>query len=103
MRRLRGYQAGINLGLWLSQNGGKSHEHFASLITRDDIARIASWGMDHVRLPVDYFTFEDDANPGVYKEDHTVWNYIEFSHIMQTSPRQVKCAGIVHRISRRVH
>ena len=69
MRRLSGYQVGINLGLWLSQNGGKSHEHFATFITRDDIARIASWGMDHVRLPVDYFTFEDDANPGVYKED----------------------------------
>lgn len=69
MSRLSGYKAGINLGLWLSQNNGKSYEHFAAFITRNDIARIASWGMDHVRLPVDYFTFEDDNNPGVYKEE----------------------------------
>ena len=69
MSRLSGYRAGVNLGHWLSQNNGKSHEHFSSYITRADIARIASWGMDHVRLPVDYFTFEDDAAPGVYKED----------------------------------
>jgi hypothetical protein len=27
-----------------------------------------SWGMDHVRLPVDYFIFEQDDNPGVYLE-----------------------------------
>lgn len=69
MSRLSGYRAGINLGLWLSQNNGKSDEHFATFITRNDIARIASWGMDHVRLPVDYFTFEDDANPAIYKEE----------------------------------
>jgi hypothetical protein len=69
MRRLDGYRAGINLGLWLSQNGEKSHEHFKSFITRKDIARIASWDMDHVRLPIDYFTFEEDVKPGVYKEE----------------------------------
>jgi len=69
MKRLSGYKAGINLGLWLSQNGGRSHEHFSTFITQADIERIAAWGMDHVRLPVDYFTFEDDAHPGVYQEE----------------------------------
>ncbi len=69
MSRMDGYRAGINLGLWLSQNNGKSHEHFASFITPQDLARIAGWGMDHVRLPVDYFTFESDDTPGVYQED----------------------------------
>jgi len=35
---LSGCKAGINLGLWLSQNGGKSHARFAAFMTRDDIA-----------------------------------------------------------------
>lgn len=68
-----GYMAGANLGHWISQYGKKSHEHFRSYITEPDIARIASWGMDHVRVPVDYFTFEDDAKPGVYREDGLVY------------------------------
>jgi endoglucanase len=73
MSRLSGYRAGINLGLWLSQNNGKSIDHFKEYITRSDIARIASWGMDHIRLPVDYFTFEDDTQPGVYKEEALIY------------------------------
>lgn len=27
-----------------------------------------SWGLDHVRLPVDYMLFESDDAPGVYDE-----------------------------------
>jgi aryl-phospho-beta-D-glucosidase BglC (GH1 family) len=68
MYKNEGYMAGANLGHWISQYGTKSHEHFKSYIQEKDIARIASWGMDHVRLPVDYFIFESDNNPGVYDE-----------------------------------
>ena len=68
MYKNEGYMAGANLGHWISQYGNKSHEHFKSYIREQDIARIASWGMDHVRLPVDYFTFESDDRPGVYQE-----------------------------------
>lgn len=68
MYKNEGYMAGANLGHWISQYGTKSHAHFESYIQEKDIARIASWGMDHVRLPVDYFIFESDDNPGVYQE-----------------------------------
>lgn len=66
MKRLSGFKAGVNLGHWLSQNGGQAEAHFDRYITQQDMERIASWGMDHVRLPVDYFTFEKE--PGVYDE-----------------------------------
>lgn len=45
---------GVNLGGWLSQCETRQHDaHFNSFITAQDIQRIASWGFDHVRLPVD--------------------------------------------------
>ncbi len=65
--------AGANLGHWISQYGSKSHDHFSNYITESDIKRISEWGMDHVRLPVDYFIFEDDANPGFYREDGLIY------------------------------
>lgn len=73
MYKNEGYMAGANLGHWISQYGSKSHEHFSGYITENDIGRIKSWGMDHVRLPVDYFLFEDDANPGFYRENGLVY------------------------------
>lgn len=77
MYQTEGYMAGTNLGHWLSQYGAKGHEHHDAYITGQDFARIASWGMDHVRLPVDYFLFEDDGAPGVYREDGL--RYIDFA------------------------
>jgi len=72
--------AGANLGHWISQYGTKSHGHFKSYIQEKDLERIASWGMDHIRLPVDYFIFESDDNPGVYLESGLVYidNCIEW-------------------------
>ncbi len=66
MKRLEGYMAGANLGHWISQYGSKSFEHWSSYITEPDIARMKAWGLDHVRVPVDYFLFEKDERPGVY-------------------------------------
>ena len=77
MYKLDGYMAGANLGHWISQYGDKDHSHHDSYITAPDFQRMASWGLDHVRVPVDYFLFEDDANPGVYKEDGL--KYIDFA------------------------
>jgi endoglucanase len=62
-------QAGVNLGGWLSQYREPDHDHFKTFINAEDIEQIAGWGMDHVRLPIDYSVVEDDARPGVYKED----------------------------------
>jgi endoglucanase len=61
-------KAGVNLGGWISQYRAYNHEHFKRFITAQDIRQIADWGMDHVRLPVDYPVLEDDATPFIYKE-----------------------------------
>lgn len=62
------YTAGVNLGGWLSQYQTYDTAHFKSFITEQDIQRIASWGMDHVRLPIDYPVLEADERPFHYKE-----------------------------------
>lgn len=60
MRRLEGYQRGINLGGWLSQ-GSHEKQHLDTFITKEDIDLIASWGADHVRLPLDFENVETEA------------------------------------------
>ena len=77
MRIFTGYQHGINLGGWLSQCW-HSEEHYDSFIGEADIARIASWGLDHVRLPIDYNLLETED--GTHKESgfarlHTVLDW----------------------------
>ena len=66
MRKFEGYEHGINLGGWLSQRE-YTKEHFDEFITEDDIKTIASWGLDHIRLPIDYNPLETDS--GEYKEE----------------------------------
>lgn len=58
MKTFNGYKKGVDLGGWLSQC---SHEkaHYDSFISEADIKKIASWGLDHVRLPIDYDLVED--------------------------------------------
>ena len=58
MKKLIGYQKGVNLGGWLSQ-GKFDKEHLDNFITEKDIEVIASWGCDHVRLPVDFENIEN--------------------------------------------
>ncbi|MDE5742180.1 MAG: glycosyl hydrolase family 5, partial [Oscillospiraceae bacterium] len=63
MKTFNGYKRGVDLGGWLSQC---CHEkaHYDTFIGRSDIEKIASWGLDHVRLPVDYNLVEDGGgNP----------------------------------------
>ena len=57
MKRFEGFMRGVNLGGWLSQ-GTYDEEHLNSFITEKDIEAIAAWGLDHVRIPVDYNIFE---------------------------------------------
>ena len=68
MPRLDGYMSGCNLGHWISQYGSKGAEHHDTYITEPDFRRMKEWGVDHVRLPVDYFLFESDEKPGEYRE-----------------------------------
>lgn len=60
MRRFDGFTKGINFGGWLSQYDVSSEEHFDTFITESDVIRAASFGIDHVRVPVNYEIFEDD-------------------------------------------
>lgn len=56
---LKGFMKGVNLGGWMSQCD-YSEERLNHFITEPDFAVIASWGLDHVRIPVDYNILEDD-------------------------------------------
>ena len=60
MKRLKGFQKGINLGGWLSQYMSCEKTHFDTYITEKDIKLIADGGFDHIRLPIDYDIIEDE-------------------------------------------
>lgn len=66
MKIFNGFMRGVNLGGWLSQCA-HTREHYDSFISEEDIARISSWGLDHVRLPFDNELIEDDS--GNYLND----------------------------------
>jgi len=70
---MKDFVNGVNLGGWLSQYDAYDHEHFRTFVTRRDIQRIAAWGLDHVRLPVDYPVIESDDAVGVPREDGYVY------------------------------
>lgn len=56
----KGYKKGVNLGGWLSQCMHTT-ERYETFINRKDFDIIKSWGCDHVRLPIDYKVFADEA------------------------------------------
>ena len=62
-----GFYRGVNLGGWMSQCD-YSLDRLNSFITEKDIATIASWGADHVRLPLDYNVLENED--GTYKPEN---------------------------------
>jgi endoglucanase len=43
---------GTNISHWLSQSRARGAERRA-WFTEDDVQRIAGWGFDHIRLPID--------------------------------------------------
>ena len=53
----KGFYKGVNLGGWFSQCD-YSTSRLNDFIKESDIAKIAEWGADHVRIPVDYNVFE---------------------------------------------
>jgi len=65
MLKEKGFYKGVDLGGWLSQCD-YSDERLNGFITEPDIEKIKSWGMDHVRLPIDYNILENED--GTYKE-----------------------------------
>lgn len=65
MKTWKGYENGINLGGWLSQCEHTT-EHYDTFISEEDLAKISSWNIDHVRVPIDYDLVED--KDGNYQE-----------------------------------
>lgn len=70
MKKWIGYERGVNLGGWLSQCC-HTKEHYDSFITEDDIKEISRWGLDHVRVPVDYNLVENED--GTYRPEGFVY------------------------------
>lgn len=66
MRSFEGYSHGINFGGWFSQCD-HSEKRYDYYIRRDDFRRVAGWGLDHVRIPIDYeLVLDEKLN---YKEN----------------------------------
>lgn len=69
------FRNGINLGGWLSQydyyvkNNEERTIRFKTYITKDHFKQIASWGLDHVRVPVDYKVLESEDGLGKIREE----------------------------------
>lgn len=74
MMKKIGVRRGVNLGGWLSQCD-YSADRINHFIGAEDIAKIASWQVDHVRIPVDYNVLEDEC--GGY--DAPGWERLEFA------------------------
>ncbi len=72
MKTWNGFEHGINLGGWLSQCVHTSG-HYSTFIGEKDFQIIAGWGLDHVRIPVDYNLVE--TPDGEYLEEG--FRYIE--------------------------
>lgn len=84
MKKFSGYQKGVNLGGWLSQYGEYDDSHFNSFIQESDIKTISEWGLDHVRVPVDYILLEDNdgnRNETGYRHLHDVKNWCDKYHL----------------------
>ena len=65
MKCFEGYMKGINLGGWVSQCI-HTKEHYDSFVCENDIRELSTWGIDHLRLPIDYDLVETED--GEYKE-----------------------------------
>ena len=66
LREWKGFMKGINLGGWFSQSDDMSTEHFDTFITEKDFDVIKGWGLDHIRLPIDFELIVD--RNGNFKE-----------------------------------
>ena len=66
MLKEAGFYRGVNLGGWMSQCD-YSEERLNGFIAEPDFARIAAWGFDHVRIPIDYNVVQNAD--GSVKED----------------------------------
>ena len=74
MKRWLGYEHGVNLGGWLSQCD-HTKERYDNFVKEDAFKQIKEWGLDHVRVPVDYNLIE--TKEGDYIEEG--FHYIDLA------------------------
>ena len=58
MKEFKGFMHGVNLGGWFSQCN-HTEERYDTFITEEDFKTISAWGLDHIRLPIDYELVEN--------------------------------------------
>jgi len=64
---------GTNLSHWLSQSPRRGADR-RNFLTRADLDRIADWGLDHVRLPVDEEQLWDSGN----RQEPEAWDLMDW-------------------------
>ncbi len=70
---MNGFNSGVNLGGWLSQYPTYSEAHLQTFITEKDFAQLASWKLDHLRLPIDYPVIENNEVGLGYLDQALSW------------------------------
>ena len=64
MMKEMGFYRGINFGGWMSQCD-YSEDRLNNFIVEEDFKKVSEWGLDHVRIPIDYNVLENED--GSYK------------------------------------
>src|SRR5450755_1525610 len=86
--RITALSRGVNLSHWFSQiprnKGAYSHEWFSSYDRPEDFALIANAGFTHVRYPVEFEMFLDEANPDVLRGEFLPDFDAALDHILST-------------------
>ncbi|MBQ9609579.1 MAG: cellulase family glycosylhydrolase [Lachnospiraceae bacterium] len=59
MKQFEGFMRGVNFGGWFSQCN-YSKDRFDNFIAEKDFKKASDWGLDHVRIPIDYNLVEDE-------------------------------------------
>lgn len=76
MKELIGYKKGINFGGWYSQCD-HSVDRYDNFIKEEDFKTVKEWGMDHVRIPVDYELILDKDNNFIEDGFNRIQNCID--------------------------
>lgn len=77
MKQLKGFRNGVNFGGWFSQCD-YSLDRLNNFIKEEDFKKVSEWGMDHVRIPVDYNVFLDKDNNFVVEGLQRIDRCIEY-------------------------
>ena len=98
MREFTGFKHGVNLGGWLSQCD-HTKERYDSFVTEKDIETIKSWGLDHVRVPVDYDLIEEkDGTVKEYKAENLPIKPLEYKAMEISNIRPVDILPIIGQV-----